>query len=157
MKTEEKRDPSQWRITDNQGKTQDPRHCKAPSPLRIKDKPGKIKNPSPLRIIEDRRKEGSQPMENHGQSRTDTGPEPLQSPQPFEDQGQTRGKKNKEQKNRLQDAKGREQSKTTKRRNDALGDLGGCCFMYEKIRFSTLAAQRLLPKRSLALQNTCKK
>ena len=156
MKTEEKRDPSQWRITDNQGKTQDPRHCKAPSPLRIKDKPGKIKNPSPLRIIEDRRKEGSQPMENHGQSRTDTGPEPLQSPQPFEDQGQTRGKK-QGTKHRLQDAKGREQSKTTKRRNDALGDLGGCCFMYEKIRFSTLAAQRLLPKRSLALQNTCKK
>ena len=40
MKTEEKRDPSQWRITDNQGKTQDQNHCKAPSPLRIKDKPG---------------------------------------------------------------------------------------------------------------------
>ena len=51
----------------------------------------------------------------------------------------------------------REQSKTPKRHDDALGDIGGCCFMYKKMKFSTLAAQRLLPKRCLALQNTCKK
>ena len=90
LKTEEKKDPNQWRITDKHRHTKDPSHWKATSPLRVKDKPRKARNPSPLKIIENQRKERSQPKENHGQARKHKGPQPLEDPKPFETLGQTK-------------------------------------------------------------------
>ena len=71
-----------------------------------------------MKIIENRRKEpGLTPM---GESRKS-----------MSGQGETRQGREIKEKANARSTRG-EQSKTPKRRNDALGDLGSCCFMYEK-------------------------